>query len=279
MQPKHALVIALLCGAGGFAVARLVAPGPDTASPPPATDAAEPWFDSTRTTAERLEELERAVSEERQARLLLEEELLVLRDTVDALAPPGEREMLLAATADVEDRVPDDPRRGRRGGRDSTELRIERLESAGFSPARAAWIVERESQRQFDMLKARHEVERGGDIQAYRDAAASYEQNFREELGDADYERYLEGTGRSTAVDVSSVMDASPARAAGLRPGDRILSYAGQRVYNMGDLNRLTLEGRAGEVVYVEIERDGMPMQIALPRGPVGITGGGRRPQ
>jgi hypothetical protein len=46
----------------------------------------------------------------------------------------------------------------------------------------------------------------------------------------------------------------------------------------MSDITRQTLTGTAGQNVIVDIMRDGTPMQIVLPRGPVGITGGsGRR--
>ena len=45
----------------------------------------------------------------------------------------------------------------------------------------------------------------------------------------------------------------------------------------MTDLTRQTMDGAAGENIVVDIMRDGNPMQIVMPRGPVGITGGRRR--
>jgi hypothetical protein len=44
----------------------------------------------------------------------------------------------------------------------------------------------------------------------------------------------------------------------------------------MSDLTRQTLEGTPGEQIMVDILRDGMPMQVVLPRGPLGISGGRR---
>jgi len=45
----------------------------------------------------------------------------------------------------------------------------------------------------------------------------------------------------------------------------------------MTDLTRQTMAGTAGHNIVVDIMRDGNPMQIVMPRGPVGITGGRRR--
>ena len=95
-------------------------------------------------------------------------------------------------------------------------------------------------------------------------------------MGDADYERYLEASDRPTRVSVSSVIESSPAQSAGLWPGDEILRYDGERVFSMTDLTRQTMEGEAGESVVIDVMRDGTLMQVVLPRGPVGITGGRR---
>ena len=70
-------------------------------------------------------------------------------------------------------------------------------------------------------------------------------------------------------------MDSSPGSQAGLQPGDQIVSYNGERIFNISELHELTLQGTVGENVIVEIERDGMRMQLSLPRGPVGISGTG----
>jgi S1-C subfamily serine protease len=99
---------------------------------------------------------------------------------------------------------------------------------------------------------------------------------LRNELGDADYERYLDASSRPTSVAVSGVLDSSPAQRAGLQPGDQIVRYDGKRIFSMSDLTRRTLEGQPGEQVVVDILRDGVSMQVAVPRGPIGISGGRR---
>ena len=41
------------------------------------------------------------------------------------------------------------------------------------------------------------------------------------------------------------------------------------------ELRNGTMQGQPGEDVVIEIERDGVRMQLALPRGPIGITASG----
>ena len=83
------------------------------------------------------------------------------------------------------------------------------------------------------------------------------QQTLRQELGDADYERYLTALGRPTKVGVFNVIASSPAEQAGLRAGDEILSYGGTRVFDMSELNDLTVEGTPGQPVVLEVQRDG----------------------
>jgi len=271
---------ALLLSLGaGFALARWL---PSSEPPAGAIPVAPPGagFDASLPVTDRLAELERAVAAERGARQLLEEELLYLMDELDRLEAriPGDTEVgegpdagEPAATTVAEGPARRVSRSNRQGGR------AERLVEAGFSPERADWIVQRESRYRMAMLEARHEAQRTGNYEDYNEIRAAEEQAFRDEFGQAEYERYLEGTGRPTSVVVTGVMDTSPAQVAGLQPGDRIVSYGSMRIYSMSDLNRATLAGSPGETVYLQIEREGMPMQVAIPRGPVGITGSGRR--
>ena len=99
---------------------------------------------------------------------------------------------------------------------------------------------------------------------------------LRSELGDAEYERYLTGTGRPTEVQVMDVLASSPAEKAGLQPGDQIVSYAGTRVYDMRELEGLTRQGTPGESVTVEVKRNGQSVQVQVQRGVLGVEGGGR---
>ena len=126
-------------------------------------------------------------------------------------------------------------------------------------------------------LQARFEAERSGEDVDWMENRTLTSDTLRSELGDADYERYLEANNRSTSISVSSVIESSPAQSAGLMPGDEIIRYDGERVFSMTDLTRRTMVGEPGQTVLVDVMRNGNLMQIVMPRGPVGITGGRRR--
>jgi S1-C subfamily serine protease len=83
-------------------------------------------------------------------------------------------------------------------------------------------------------------------------------------------------------VNVRNVLSSSAAERAGIEPGDQIVAYSGQRIFEVGELNQVLLQGEAGETVLVDIIRDGQPMQVAIERGPLGISSGfggrGNRP-
>lgn len=229
---------------------------------------------------QRLEALERTIAEERQARQLLQDELLYLTDEIESLREDRVPARGRAGPADAQEvvAVAEGPaaRRERFANRNSAEYRVQRLVDAGFSPERAEWLMQRESAMRMSLIEARYAAERNGDAESLGSSRQAELEAFRNELGPSEYERYLEGTGRSTSVVVGSVLDTSPAQRVGIQPGDEILRYGGTRVYSMSDLNRAMQAGAAGETVAAEIVRDGVTMQVALKRGPLGITTGRR---
>jgi C-terminal processing protease CtpA/Prc len=228
---------------------------------------------------ERIAALERAVSDERFARQLLQEEVFYLTAELEQITGTYDPEVPEEISAEEAVAQSGDSRRSRseeRRYRNSLEGRIERLIEAGFLPSQASMIAHRESELQMQSLRTRYEAERSGDpVDYWRNRNAS-NVTLRQELGDADFERYLIANNRSTSITVSSVIESSPAQSAGLQPGDEIVRYDGERVFSMSDLTRQTMDGAAGQNVIVDIMRNGNPMQIVLPRGPVGISGGRR---
>ena len=70
---------------------------------------------------------------------------------------------------------------------------------------------------------------------------------LRVELGDDAFDRYLYASDRPNRVRVQSLIDGSPAAAAGLRPGDVILSYGEQRILLFGDLTQMTRSCYSGK--------------------------------
>ena len=256
----------------GFAAAGWIVSRPAPPPAPPLVQTA-PAFDSAAPVEERLAALEQALSIERQARQLLQEEVLFLNDTIDRQRLTGRSSTEIDASSDPEPSAGRDRRAA--DGRDRNERRADRLVEVGFTPTEAEWIMRRESELQMEALQARYDARRAGESVSFFSGGAR-RQALRQELGDADYERYLEARGRPTQVAISTVLEGSPALAAGLQPGDQILNYDGRRVFSMDEITALTMEGEAGQNVLVDITRDGVLMQVSIPRGPLGVTGGRR---
>lgn len=154
-------------------------------------------------------------------------------------------------------------------GNDARERTIQRLIDYGFTYARAEALHRRQEELLSEFLQARYDAERRGEPSPpdhFPDLA------LRRELGEAEYEQLREALGQPTAVAILTVLQDSAAARGGIREGDRIVSYAGQRVYDGRELMSLLREGTPGESVMVEVERDGGIVQIAVPRGPLGVS-------
>jgi len=281
MTKQTAIAGAILVG--GFALAAVVL----NESAPVLVSSAGPedpavYFDATAATEERIRALEIAVGEERNARQLLEEELRFILEELERMEG-GESEQVAEREArNRRDQTSNEAAVGmaefqrRRSERNSPEGREKILIDAGFSLDRAALIVQRESELQMQAMQARYDARLSGEGFDPSDIRLNPDSALRAEIGDSEYERYLQANGRSTSVTIGSVMQTSPAQNVGLQPGDNIVAYGGERVFSTSDLNAQTIQGAPGESVLVDIERDGVPMQVVLPRGPIGITSGRR---
>ena len=271
MQKVSGVIVLSLAAAVGAAALVLSNSGPDSSATDTAVTSSQ--FDSSAATEQRILALEMAVSEERQARQLLEDELFILFAELEQLA--ADREGRLSA---------DEEAREARGNVDSEsvtrrqQVREERVTTgrrdamikAGMPPDRADYILRRESEMRFEQMQAVYQARNSGESldPMYRNFNA--DEMLREEIGDTEYEMYLEANNRSTSVGVSSVMASSPGERAGLQAGDEIVGYDGQRVFGSSELIQRTMAGGDGNVV-VDVMRDGSPMQVVVPRGPIGV--------
>ena len=271
---KRFLAIAISLLAGGMALAIVLTPREPA---PTAIRAADPaqHFDQSAGTEERLLALEAAVAEERNARMLLEDELQALYAALDEL---GEAETRRVGNDEVREVRPEFREGRQQGSEAESEWRRDRLVSAGFSGERAEWILRRESELQMQRMQVMYDVRRTGerppDFRQLMDPDAA----LRAEIGDFEYEQYLEAYGRSTSVAVGSVLESSPGQRAGLQPGDRIVAYGGERVFSYDDLSSRTMAATPGQPVVVDFVRDGIPMQVVIEAGPIGISGSRFRP-
>lgn len=258
----------------GIVLASVIQRPAPSATPSDRRDDARPQSD-----AERIAALEEAIVEERAARQLLEDELFRLIDEVDTLRAGGSvSEELADARTQAAIAEAEADRQRTLARRDRLENRAAQLVEAGFTEDRAATILRLESEMRMDALRAQFEANRNGTAIDWRTQVLEGDRRLREELGEPMYEQYLQATGRPTAVSINRVMELSPAEEVGLRQGDQIVRYNGQRVYNAQQLTALQLSDSVGDSVIVDIMRDGVPMQVSMPSGPLGIhPGRGRR--
>ena len=277
---KALLIVAAALGAG-LAIVLWV----QSESGPPAIARAVPPTSANApgdsgASASRLAELEAALNAEVEQRAALEARVTVLSDELAALRArpaaanaPGERNANPQPGADAS------PPPFARGGpfrREAQGSQVDALVAAGFAPDRAAWIDHRTSELRMQALQAQYDAQRQGKP---FDPGQGFngDGTLRSELGDSDYERYLKALGRPTSVGIQGVLASSPGERAGLKPGDEVVAYDGKRVFDLRDLNTLTFEGTAGEPVTVSVRRDGQTVHLTMPRGPIGVVGGGFR--
>ncbi len=152
-----------------------------------------------------------------------------------------------------------------------------RLAAAGFTAEQVATLRRREAEMLMQQVELDDRARREGWVNTPRYFEEfnnlSNDQNpIRRELGDDAYDRYLFASGRPNRVAVANVIETSAAERVGLREGDVILSYGGERLFETGQLINLRSAGVRGEPVNLEIIRDGQFMRITMPRGAMGIN-------
>ncbi len=218
----------------------------------------------------------------------LRAELAGLRDQIaleraarDTLARELEdvRDELAALRAGTEP-VASPPRPGRGRGRanaaSASGLDEDALLEAGFALDRVDELRRRLDAIDLERLRLRDRANREGWLQSpryfdeYR-ALADPLRETRDEFGDEHYDWALFASGRPNRVEIVDVMAGSPASDVGLEAGDRLVAYAGQRVFGPGELQESTGQGRVGESVAVDFVRDGEERRVYVPRGPLGV--------
>jgi hypothetical protein len=265
---KSFLAIAIGLLAGGLALAIIFL---NRAPAPVHTPAADPrlHFDQSAGTEERILALETAVAEERNARMLLEDELQALYATLEELGTGSARAI---GNGDVIDAGTQFRELREQFATNDTDARRDRLVEAGFSDSRAEWILRRESELQMERMQLVYDARRTGERPEGFELIADPDRALRAEIGDIEYQQYLEASGRPTSVGVGSVLESSPGQRAGLQTGDQIVAYGGERIFSYSDLSRQTMAAAPGQPVVVDIVRDGIPMQVVIDGGPIGIS-------
>ena len=151
------------------------------------------------------------------------------------------------------------------------------LVTAGFEAAEIDRILQLHNQHQLERLEIRDRAAREGwlDTTEFRLAlrdAGDRTARVRRELGDDEFDRYLYALGLSNRVALDTIIPQGQAALAGLRVGDVITGYAGDRVFRLNELQQATASGERGEMVPIEVLRGEDLLQLYVPRGPLGVT-------
>jgi len=212
-----------------------------------------------------VDSLSSLLEQEIEERRWLEDEIYALRETLDR-APQAQstpRQQVAAAQSL--------PRRS-----SSQNVSVDAFIEAGFDPLTADSLKKRTDEGVLDRLYLRDQAAREGWLNTakyyeQRNNLPNAEQPLRQELGETGYDRYLYALGRPNRVSINSVMEGSAAQKAGLEEGDVLYSYDGERLYSRRALSPFTRSGEAGELVSVEVMRNGNRVQVYIPRGPLGV--------
>mgnify|MGYP001815268748 CR=1 FL=1 len=150
------------------------------------------------------------------------------------------------------------------------------LIAAGIDSQTANWIQQKLDENEMEKLYLKNTALREGwmNTKRYRQELRELQGRFhalREDIGDDNFDRLLYAVGRRNRVKVRSTIGGSPALQFGLNSGDTIIRYDGKRVFSAGELKRLTSEGDTKSTTSIEVIRNGSPMTLYVPGGPLGI--------
>ncbi len=258
---------ALLHGIGDSQSSPPVAGLPDSLETPKAKEPPGPRAVPSGDAAAVVEALTEMVNREIIERQLLAEEVQNLREELVQL------QTSISANA-AEAGAP------QAGGRPDWRRRREVTEQgfldAGFDSGQAAYLNQITAEAAMQQLYLRDRAVREGWMgsQRYyqeRNRIPGSLNALRAELGEEAYDRYLYAVGRPNRVTVRNVMANSAADQSGLQAGDVLYRYAGERLFSRRELRSATRSGQLGEAIPVEVIRDGQPVQLYIPRGPLGV--------
>ena len=108
----------------------------------------------------------------------------------------------------------------------------------------------------------------------YRRRIAQLERAYsdlRDEYGDGAYDWILYASGRNNRVAVERILQDSAAELAGLEAGDVLTYYDDETIFTASALRAATTRGEAGDLVAVDVLRDGEALRFYLERGPLGV--------
>jgi hypothetical protein len=237
-------------------------------------DTSEVQLEVARTRGQLLDARQH-LEEESLNRQRLEREVAELQSRVERLltsAPPSPSESDLADEA-VEATALLEGARGLDPDDSTPGFRLEALVDLGVHPADAERL--RELWSEVEMSKLELGVLAAGEGWAnshrHNEALRDLDASVREELDDTAYDQYLYASRRPNRIVVRDVIEGSVAWEAGVRPGDAILRYEGERIFSDRELDLAISQGVIGENVRLEIRRGDSERSFVVPREPLGV--------
>jgi S1-C subfamily serine protease len=70
---------------------------------------------------------------------------------------------------------------------------------------------------------------------------------------------------------VDHVITDSPAGLAGLKRGDVVIRYGGERIFFLPEFKQATTQGEPEDLVLIDVMRGDAEVVLRVPRGPLGI--------
>ena len=243
-------------------------------------------FSSTENTLQqRVGKLERALQESNR----IQNELLELVGELHKKLEGNAGAIVDARTSDLRERprerngVQNNERASRtERHRQYREMQMQRLLDAGLSQNRAEFIIDKQERFQYDYMRYSYEYrhlqdkasERGAELKEQLEIHSNPRRLMEHELNKQEFELYLKANGERQEMRIDRVVSETPAASIGLQPGDKIISYNGERVFHMGDLRSQIYKVAPGESVPLEVEREGGNREVIyVPSGPLGIQG------
>lgn len=148
----------------------------------------------------------------------------------------------------------------------------EAMLNAGFTAVRADYLATRLEELRYRALERSYARRRGDGAPVTEPESGDPLQTLRQELSNEEFDRLLLALGQPNRVVIEGVLATSPAEQMDLRAGDVIYAYGGQRVYTLRDLRRGTFGSDIAERIAMEIIRDGAPLTLYVPGGPLGVS-------
>ena len=263
----------------GIAVGMMISDGPEAPAAKPQTPGIEQPTAAPEVAAENADaggqaalsigELNRLLQNEIRARQALQRKLEVLQRQVAAL----DRDKMLGTSQEAVEQESGDADHIGLPGQGWFDQQA--LLDSGMDGSLVSELKSTFERLEMERLYLRDQAAREGwDRERIRNEMQlleSTEDDLRERLGESAYDAYLYASGQTNRVAVSSVLESAQAGQAGIKPGDHIIRYDSQPIYNWRELRSATTSGNIGDSVEVEVDRDGETLQFYLMRGPLGI--------